>query len=65
MTNPAAKTISIGLPGLLSTCRFLFADQTRQFYHAETPSSLLPGHLQKPLQPRGNLLNRRAVSTNI
>ena len=60
-TSFSAKTTSIGLPGLLSTCRFLFADQSRQFYHDETNSPLLPGHLQKALQHRGNLLYCRAV----
>ena len=43
LTNPSAKTISIGLPGLLSTCRLVFAVQPRQFYHDETPSCHLPG----------------------
>ena len=64
MIDPAAKTTSIGLPGLLSTCRFLFADQPRQFYHDETPSWHLPGLLQKSLQQRGNLLYCRAVMVN-
>jgi hypothetical protein len=61
-TNFSAKTTSIGLPRLFSTCRLLFADQPRQFYQDETTSWHLPGLLQKPLQPRGNLLYCRAVS---
>ena len=60
-TNPAAKTISIGLPGQISTCRFLFAAQPRQLYLDETTSCHLPGLLQKPLQQQGNLLYCRAV----
>ena len=42
MTNFSAKTTSIGLPGLFSTCRFIFAAQSRQFYHDKTPSYHLP-----------------------
>jgi hypothetical protein len=46
VTKPAVKRISIGLPGQISTCRFLFADPPRLFYRDETNSVHLPGHIR-------------------
>ena len=41
-SNPAANSTSIGLPGLFSTCRFVFAGNLDNFTMTRQPSYLYP-----------------------